>query len=73
MLVITRYVGETLKIGDDVDITILGVNGNQVRVGANAPEDVSLHRQEIYERIQLEKEQEAKQDRMSKPTVAWLL
>lgn len=57
MLVLTRNIGETLKIGDDVDITVLGVRGNQVRVGVNAPRDVSVHREEIYYRIQQEKEQ----------------
>jgi carbon storage regulator len=51
MLILTRRVGETLIIGDDVVITILGVKGNQVRVGINAPKDVSIHREEIYNRI----------------------
>ena len=55
MLILTRRVGETLIIGDDVSITVLGVKGNQVRVGINAPKDVSVHREEIYERIQNEK------------------
>ncbi len=55
MLILTRRVGETLVIGDDVSITVLGVKGNQVRVGINAPKDVSVHREEIYERIQNEK------------------
>ena len=52
MLILTRRVGETLVIGDDVTITVLGVRGNQVRVGVNAPKDVAVHREEIYQRIQ---------------------
>lgn len=55
MLILTRRVGETLVIGDDVTITVLGVRGNQVRVGVNAPKDVAVHREEIYQRIQDEK------------------
>lgn len=57
MLILTRRVGETLMIGDDVSMTILGVKGNQVRVGVNAPKEVSVHREEIYMRIQAEKKQ----------------
>jgi len=60
MLILTRRVGETLMVGDDVTVTVLGVKGNQVRIGVNAPKDVSVHREEIYQRIQKEKE-EAKQ------------
>jgi carbon storage regulator len=52
-------VGETLMIGDEVTVTVLGVKGNQVRIGVNAPKDVSVHREEIYERIQQEKTQQA--------------
>lgn len=55
MLILTRRVGETLMIGDNVTVTVLGVKGNQVRVGVNAPKDVSVHREEIYMRIQAEK------------------
>ena len=51
MLILTRRVGETLMIGDDISITVLGVKGGQVRVGVNAPRDVIVHREEIYERI----------------------
>ena len=55
MLILTRRVGETLMIGDEVTVTFLGVKGNQVRIGVNAPKDVSVHREEIYMRIQAEK------------------
>ena len=54
MLVLTRRISETLIIGDDVYITVLGVKGNQVRLGINAPKEVSVHREEIYEKIQAE-------------------
>ena len=56
MLILTRRVGETLMIGDEVSVTILGVKGNQVRVGIQAPKSVAVHREEIYKRIQREKE-----------------
>jgi carbon storage regulator len=58
MLILTRRVGETLVIGDDVTVTVLGVRGNQVRLGVNAPKDVAVHREEIYQRIQNEKDVE---------------
>lgn len=56
MLILTRRVGETLMIGDNVAITVLGVKGNQVRLGVNAPKDVTVHREEIYQHIQREHE-----------------
>ena len=59
MLLLTRRIGETLMIGDDITVTVLGVKGNQVRIGVNAPKDVSIHREEIYRKIQLEKTEAA--------------
>ncbi|HBO3794902.1 TPA: carbon storage regulator CsrA [Pseudomonas aeruginosa] len=58
MLILTRRVGETLMVGDDVTVTVLGVKGNQVRIGVNAPKEVAVRREEIYQRIQKEKDQE---------------
>jgi len=61
MLILTRRVGETLMIGDEVTVTVLGVKGNQVRIGVNAPRDVAVHREEIYERIKREQAEQATQ------------
>ena len=56
MLILTRRVGETLMIGDSVSVTVLGVKGNQVRIGINAPKELAVHREEIYQRIKREGE-----------------
>jgi len=62
MLILTRRVGETLMIGNDVTVTVLGVKGNQVRIGVNAPKDVAVHREEIFERIKREEDQCSRAD-----------
>ena len=62
MLILTRRAGEAVMIGSDVTITVLGVKGNQVRIGINAPKDVAVHREEIYERIKSEQAAEAAGD-----------
>ncbi len=66
MLILTRRVGETVMIGDEVTVTVLGVKGNQVRIGVNAPKDVAVHREEIFERIKREEDGEFRADR---PTI----
>ena len=60
MLILPRNVGQTIKIGDDVSITVLGIQGNQVRIGIEAPREVSVHREEVYNRIEAEKEPNSK-------------
>ncbi len=68
MLILTRRIGETLKIGDDIQVTILGVKGNQVRVGIAAPKSVPVHRQEIYDRVQQAAESSTPATRRSEGT-----
>jgi len=58
MLILTRRLGETLMVGDEVTVSVLGIKGNQVRIGINAPKEVSVHREEIYERIKAEEQEQ---------------
>jgi carbon storage regulator len=69
MLILTRRVGETVMIGNEVTVTVLGVKGNQVRIGVNAPKDVAVHREEIYERIKREEDQEGRAPSMDTKVV----
>ena len=55
MLILTRRIGESLQIGDDVEVRVLGVNGNQIKLGIDAPQDVGIHREEIYQKVKAEK------------------
>jgi carbon storage regulator len=70
MLILTRRVGETVMIGNDVTVTILGVKGNQVRVGVNAPRDVAVHREEIFERIKREEQEGGGAKSAARPATA---
>ncbi len=63
MLILTRRIGETVKIGDDISVTILGVKGNQIRVGISAPKDVAVHREEVY--LKLKSEKKARKPKIS--------
>ncbi len=70
MLILTRRVGETLKVGNDVDVTVLGVKGNQIRIGIKAPKTVAVHREEIFERIQREAELAARSNQSKGPSTS---
>ncbi|MGH8149774.1 MAG: carbon storage regulator CsrA [Steroidobacteraceae bacterium] len=67
MLILTRRVGETVMIGNEVTVTVLGVKGNQVRIGINAPKSVAVHREEIYERIKREQQGEQQDEPQEDP------
>jgi carbon storage regulator len=70
MLILTRRVGETVMIGNDVTVTVLGVKGNQVRIGINAPKNVAVHREEIFERIKREQQGESQGE--TKPSAEYV-
>ena len=65
MLILTRRIGESLMIGDNINVTVLGIRGNQVRIGVNAPKDIAVHREEIYDKIQHEKPEDHRVDKDS--------
>ena len=72
MLILTRRVGETVMIGNDVTVTVLGVKGNQVRIGINAPKNVAVHREEIFERIKREQQGQGEPQGESKPAAEYV-
>ena len=68
MLILTRRIGESLKIGDDIRVTVLGVRGNQIRMGIHAPAEVPVHREEVYDRIHENVDREIVKDGDESPT-----